>query len=84
MLQSMGESLANNPLQVPQIVSDAVLEVIHATPGQRWFRNEVDKRGMEDPVIPTSLQTEKATEVLFTAYDMEGMMKLKTNVANAA
>ena len=39
---------------------------------------------MADPVIPTSLQTEKATEVLFTAYDMEGMMKLKTNVANAA
>ncbi len=84
MLQSMGESLANNPLQVPQIVSDAVLEVIHTAPGQRQFSNEVDKSGMADPVIPMNVQAEKATEVLFTAYGMEGMMKLKTNVANAA
>lgn len=84
MLQSMGESLSNNPLQVPQIVSDVVLEVIHTTPGQRKFRNEVDKSGMADPVIPMNRQAEKATEVLFTAYGMEGMMKLKTDVANAA
>lgn len=84
MLQSMGESLANNPLQVPQIVSDAVLEVIHTAPGQRQFRNEVDKSGMADPVIPMNVQAEKATQALFTAYGMVGMMKLKTNVANAA
>lgn len=84
MLQSMGDSLANNPLQVPQIVSDAVLEVIHTALGQRQFRNEVDKSGMAAPVIPMNVQAEKATEVLFTAYSMEGMMKLKTKVADAA
>lgn len=84
MLQSMGDSLASNPLQVPQIVADAVLEVIHTSPGQRKFRNEVDKSGMSDPVIPLNVQAEKATEALFAAYGMEDMMKLNTAVANAA
>ncbi|MDX8350250.1 SDR family oxidoreductase [Cognatiyoonia sp. IB215446] len=84
MLQSMGESLANNPLQVPQIVADAVLEVIETAPGQRKLRKEVDKSGMAEPVIPMNVQAEKATEALFTAFGMEGMMKLKTDIADAA
>ncbi|MEM6496211.1 MAG: SDR family oxidoreductase [Pseudomonadota bacterium] len=84
MLQGMGESLANNPLQVPQIVADAVLEVIQTAPGKRKFRNEVDKSGMAEPVIPMNTQAEKATEALFTAYGMEGMMKLKTDIADVA
>ena len=39
---------------------------------------------MADPVISISLQTEMAAETLFTAYGLEGMMKLNSNVANAA
>lgn len=58
--------------------------MIHTAPGQRKFRNEVDKSGMAEPVIPMNAQAEKATETLFTAYGMEGMMKLKVDVANAA
>ncbi|MDP5218515.1 SDR family NAD(P)-dependent oxidoreductase [Ruegeria sp. 2205SS24-7] len=84
MLQGMGESLANNPLQVPQIVADAVLEVIHTPAGQRKFRNEVDKSGMAEPVIPMNKQAEAATKALFTAYGMDGMMTLNTAVADAA
>ncbi|MEM9231278.1 MAG: SDR family oxidoreductase [Pseudomonadota bacterium] len=84
MLQGMRESLANIPEQVPQIVADAVLEVIQTAPGQRKFRNEVDKSGMAEPVIPMNVQAEKATEALFTAYGMEGMMKLNTAVADVA
>ncbi|MEM9318462.1 MAG: SDR family oxidoreductase [Pseudomonadota bacterium] len=84
MLESMGASLAANPLQVPQIVSDAVLKVIHTAPGNRKFRNEVDKSGMAEPIIPMNLQAEEATEALFTAFGMEGMMTLNTEVAGAA
>lgn len=84
MLESMGASLAENPLQKPQIVADAVLEVIETAPGERRFRNEVDKSGMAEPVIPMNLQAEKVTEALFTAFGMEGMMKLNTKTADAA
>ncbi len=84
MLQSMGESLAGNPLQVPQIVADAVVEVIHTAPGKRSFRYEVDKSGMADPIIPYNEQAEQVTQALFTAYGMEGMLKLNTATENAA
>lgn len=84
MLESMGAALANNPLQKPQIVADAVLDVIHTAPGQRTFRNEVDKSGMADVVTPMNVQAEKATEALFTAYGMEGMMALNLTTSDAA
>ena len=58
--------------------------MIHTAPGQRKFRNEVDKSGMADPVIPMNIQAEKATEALPTAYGMEVIMKLNTAVAGAA
>lgn len=84
MLQGMGESLTNNPLQAPQFVADAVLEIIHTPAGQRKFRNEVDKSGMAEPVIPMNEQAEAATKALFTAYGMEGMMTLNSVVVDAA
>lgn len=69
---------------MPQIVSDAVLDGVRIAPAQRKFRNVVDKSGMSEPVIPMNVKAEKTTEALFTACGMEGMMKLKTAVANAA
>ncbi|MGD1882525.1 MAG: SDR family NAD(P)-dependent oxidoreductase [Paracoccaceae bacterium] len=39
---------------------------------------------MSKPVITMNVKAEKATEALFTACGMEGMMKLKTAVPNAA
>ena len=44
MLESMGSSLAANPLQKPQIVSDAVVALVNMTPGTRPFRTEVDRQ----------------------------------------
>lgn len=84
MLQSMGASLAGNPHQVPQIVSDAVLDVINTAPGKRSFRNEVDKSGMAEPIIPYNALAENVTKALFTAYGMEGMLTLKTPLQSAA
>lgn len=84
MLETMGESLASNPEQTPQIVSDAVLEIIGTEPGQRPFRTEVDRSGMAGPIAPYNVQAEKVTEQLFTAYGMDGMLKLNTEPAKAA
>lgn len=84
MLESMGSSLAANPLQKPQIVSDAVVALVNMTPGSRPFRTEVDRSGMADPIKPYNAQLEKVTEQLFTGYGMEGMLKLNTAVAKVA
>ncbi|MEM9630558.1 MAG: SDR family NAD(P)-dependent oxidoreductase [Pseudomonadota bacterium] len=84
MLEGMGQSLAANPLQKPQIVSDKVIEVINTAPGERSFRNEVDRSGMADPIVPYNVQAEKVTEALFTGYGMEGMLKLNTASIKAA
>ncbi|WP_422377662.1 SDR family oxidoreductase [Roseibium sp.] len=84
MLEEMGKSLAANPLQSPQIVSDAVVKLISTVPGERPFRTEVDRSGMADPVIPYNAQAEKVTEALFTAYGMDGLLQLNTAAAKAA
>ncbi len=84
MLEEMGESLAANPLQTPQIVSDAVVELINMAPGERPFRNEVDRSGMSDPIVPYNVQAEKVSQTLFTSYGMEGMLKLNTVAPKSA
>lgn len=84
MLEGMGNSLAANPHQKPQIVSDAVVALVDMAPGTRPFRTEVDRSGMADPIKPYNAQLEKVTEQLFTSYGMEGMLKLNTTVTKAA
>ena len=84
MLESMGESLAANPDQNPQIVSDAVVALVGMAPGTRPFRTEVDRSGMADPIRPYNAQLEEVTEQLFTNFGMEGMLKLNTQKAEAA
>jgi len=84
MLEGMGESLAANPEQTPQIVSDAVLGIIDTKPGDRPFRTEVDRSGMADPIAPYNVLAEKVTEELFTAYGIDGMLTLNTAVEKAA
>ncbi|MEM9682468.1 MAG: SDR family oxidoreductase [Pseudomonadota bacterium] len=84
MLESMGSSLAANPHQKPEIVSDAVVALVNMAPGTRPFRTEVDRSGMADPIKPYNAQLEDVTEQLFTSYGMEGMLKLNTAGAKAA
>ncbi|MEM7021135.1 MAG: SDR family oxidoreductase [Pseudomonadota bacterium] len=84
MLESMGSSLAANPLQKPQLVSDAVVALVNMAPGTRPFRTEVDRSGMADPIKPYNAHLEKVTEQLFANYGLERMLKLNTAVARVA
>lgn len=84
MLESKANSLAANPLQKPQIVSDAVVALVDMAPGTRPFRTEVDRSGMADPIKPYNAQLEQVTRQLFTSYGMEGMLELNTDVAKVA
>lgn len=81
MLEGMGNSLAANPEQTPQIVSDSVVELVNMVPGTRPFRTEVDRSGMSDPIKPYNALHARVTEELFTGYGMDGMLQL--NIANS-
>lgn len=84
MLEGMGEALAGNPEQNPQIVSDAVVKLVDMAPGSRPFRTEVDRSGMGDPVKPYNDLHVMVTEELFTNFQMEGMLKLNVAGSEAA
>ncbi len=76
--------LAANPQQDPQLVADAVVEVIGRSPGTRPFRTEVDRIGMAEPLKAYNDHLAQVTEGLFTNLGMEDMLKLKTAAREAA
>lgn len=71
--------LEANPQQNPQLVSDAVMGVIAARPGERAFRTEVDRIGMAEPLQSYNDHLAQVTRGLFTNLGMEDMLKLKVS-----
>ena len=76
--------LAANPQQNPQLVADAVVDVVGTMPGARSFRTEVDRIGMAEPLKGYNDHLAQVTEGLFTNLGMEDMLKLKTADKEAA
>ncbi len=73
--------LAANPQQNPQLVADAVVDIVGRAPGTRPFRTEVDRIGMADPLKAYNDHLAAVTEGLFTNLGMEGMLNLKVDQA---
>ncbi|MDJ1017553.1 MAG: SDR family oxidoreductase [Paracoccaceae bacterium] len=76
--------LAANPQQNPQLVADAVVDVIATAPGSRPFRTEVDRIGMAEPLKAYNDHLAQVTTGLFANLGMEGMLQLKTVEDEAA
>ncbi len=76
--------LAANPQQNPQLVADAVLDVIGQAPGTRPFRTEVDKIGMGEPLKGYNDHHAQLTAGLYASLGLEGMLNLKTADTKAA
>jgi NAD(P)-dependent dehydrogenase (short-subunit alcohol dehydrogenase family) len=70
-------ALASNPSQDPQNVADAIATVIETPAGQRPMRTTVDNMGMGVHIDPYNKQLDQIHEGIFTAFGMEGMLKLK-------
>ena len=70
-------ALASNPEQNPQLVADAILNVIETPAGQRPMRTVVDKMGMGDHIAKYNDHLQQVTEGIYTAFGMEEMLKLK-------
>lgn len=70
-------ALASNPAQNPQLVADAILNVIETPAGQRPMRTVVDKMGMGDHIEKYNQHLQQVTEGIYGAFGMEEMLKLK-------
>ncbi|NKI31473.1 SDR family oxidoreductase [Croceivirga thetidis] len=70
-------ALANNPVQDPQNVADAIVKLINTPAGNRPARTVVDKMGMGDHIGPYNNQLAQIHEGLFNAFGMGDMLKLK-------
>ncbi len=76
--EGFGEALAANPAQNPQLVADAIQQLIGTKAGERPFRTVVDKMGMGDPIVGYNQQLEQVTHGIFGAFGMSDMLNLKS------
>jgi NAD(P)-dependent dehydrogenase (short-subunit alcohol dehydrogenase family) len=76
--------LAQNPQQDPQLVADAVLDVLGRAPGTRPFRTEVDRIGMGEPLKAYNDHLAQVTAGLFANLGIEDLLRLKTAPFEAA
>ncbi|MGI0119576.1 SDR family oxidoreductase [Zooshikella sp. RANM57] len=75
-LEGFEQALATNPAQNPQLVADAITNVIAKTPGSRPFRTVVDKMGMGEPIEAYNQQLATITQNIYQAFGTAEMLKL--------
>ncbi|RDH43389.1 SDR family oxidoreductase [Zooshikella ganghwensis] len=75
-LEGFEQALAANPTQNPQLVADAIADVIAKTPGSRPFRTVVDKMGMGEPIAAYNEQLATITKNIYQAFGTAEMLEL--------
>ncbi|MEM9022354.1 MAG: SDR family oxidoreductase [Bacteroidota bacterium] len=76
-IEGFGEALANNPAQNPQMVADAILQLVETPAGERPFRTVVDKMGMGDPINAYNDHLDQVTSGIYQAFNMGDLLKLR-------
>ncbi len=61
----------------PQMVADAILNVINTQQGERQFRTVVDGLGMGEPIEQYNQAANQVTTGIYSAFGIENMLKLK-------
>lgn len=77
--EGFAQALESNPLQRPQIVADAINELIALPFGGKPFRTVVDHMGMGEPITAYNDQLNQVTKGIYTAFGTEGMLNLNKN-----
>ena len=73
-------ALANNPAQNPQLVADAIADLVKMPAGERPIRTVVDKMGMGDHIQGYNEQLSQITQGIYNAFGMGDMLELKQKV----
>ncbi|MBD3332848.1 SDR family NAD(P)-dependent oxidoreductase [candidate division GN15 bacterium] len=76
-MSAFAENLKGDTAPNPQMVADAILEVINKPQGQRPFRTVVDGLGMGQPIETLNQTSDQVTTGIYTAFGMESMLKLQ-------
>jgi len=82
LFDSFEGALANNEAQNPQLVADAIVNLVETPDGERPLRTVVDKMGMGDALKPYNDTIDQITEGIFTNFGMEGMLKLNVKATS--
>ena len=77
MFEGFEEALANNPAQDPQIVADAVSNILKKPYGEKPFRTTVDHMGMGDAISGYNQKLDEVTHGIYSAFQIDGMLSLK-------
>ena len=77
MSEGFSEALANNDLQDPQLVADAILAYVEAEKGSMPLRTTVDHMGMGEPLKGYNEQLEGVTRGVYTAFQIDGMLDVQ-------
>jgi NAD(P)-dependent dehydrogenase (short-subunit alcohol dehydrogenase family) len=79
--QGFEQAFAANPAQNPQIVADAVLNLLAMPYGERPFRTVVDKMGLAEHVIPYNAHLEDITQNIYKIFGIGHLLKVRTKTA---
>ena len=77
MFEGFEEALANNPAQNPQIVADAVSNILSMPYGEKPLRTTVDHMGMGDAITGYNKKLDEVTHGIYSAFEIDGMLSLK-------
>ena len=70
------EAMASHPDQKPELVADAILDILNQPFGEKPFRTVVDKMGMGEPITAYNEKLDEVTKGIYTAFGMEGTLAL--------
>ena len=82
-LTGFEQALAANPAQDPQLVADALRDLVNAPAGTRPFRTVVDHMGMGPHVAGYNTHLAQITAGIFGAFGTEAMLARRGNAAVA-
>ncbi len=82
MLTNFEGNLSGENAPDPQWIADIVADLVDKPAGERPFRTVRDGLGMEEPIKAINATTDQSVEGIYTAFGMEGMLKVKAPAAS--
>ena len=75
-LEGLEAAMQGNPQQRPQMVAEAVAELLDMPRGEKPFRTTVDHMGLAEQIAPYNTQLAQVTHAIYSAFGNEGLLEL--------
>ncbi len=77
MLAGFEQNYDSDQAPDPQMVADALLNLLQTAPAERPFRTTVDGLGMDAAIQGINSATESAMQGIYSAFQMDGLFELR-------